>query len=92
MKLNDSIVAGIRTFVPWLVGVLIAQLLLLGIDVPQILEGLAGIGISVDLGTIVTTITGIVTMAYYSLAKWAEKKWPQVGWLLGYAASPTYTK
>lgn len=92
MKLNDSIVAGIRTFVPWLVGVLIAQLLLLGIDVRAILDGLAGIGISVDLGAIVTTITGLVTIGYYSLAKWAEKKWPWVGWLLGYAASPTYTK
>lgn len=92
MKLNDQIVAGIRTFVPWIVGVAIAQLAMQGIDVEGVLKSLDGIGITVDVGSIVVTLTGIVTAAYYALAKWAEAKWPKVGWLLGYPASPSYNK
>jgi hypothetical protein len=92
MKLNDQIVAGIRTFVPWLVGVIIAQLALAGIDVNAVLEGLSSVGVVVNVDTVVMTVTGIVTAAYYALAKWAEAKWPNVGWLLGYPASPTYNK
>lgn len=92
MKLNDQIVAGIRTFVPWIVGVLISQLAMQGVDVDGILKSLSSIGITVDVGSIVVTLTGIVTAAYYALAKWAEAKWPKVGWLLGYPASPTYNK
>jgi hypothetical protein len=92
VKLNDQIVAGIRTFVPWIVGVAIAQLAMQGIDVNAILKSLSDMGISVDVGSIVVTVTGIVTAAYYALAKWAEAKWPQMGWLLGYAKAPTYNK
>lgn len=92
MKLNDQIVAGIRTFVPWIVGVALAQLAMLGVDVEGILKSLSDMGISVDVGSIVVTVTGIVTAAYYALAKWAEAKWPEMGWLLGYAKAPTYNK
>lgn len=92
MKLNDQIVAGIRTFVPWIVGVAIAQLAMQGIDVEGVLKSLDASGITVDVGSIVVTLTGIVTAAYYALAKWAEATWPQVGWLLGYPASPSYNK
>ena len=53
---------------------------------------LSDIGITVDVGSIVVTVTGIITAAYYALAKWAEAKWPQVGWLLGYAKAPSYNK
>lgn len=92
MKLNDQIVAGIRTFVPWLVGALIAQLAIAGIDVRAVLDGLASVGILINVDTIVMTVTGVVTAAYYAAAKWAEAKWPQVGWLLGYPAAPKYSK
>ena len=92
MKLNDHIVAGIRTVVRWIVGVAIAQLAMQGIDVNEILKSLSDMGISVDVGSIVVTVTGIVTAAYYALAKWAEAKWPKMGWLLGYAKAPTYNK
>lgn len=92
VKLNDQIVAGIRTFVPWIVGVIISQLAMQGIDVDGILKSLSDIGITVDVGSIVVTVTGVITAAYYALAKWAEAKWPQVGWLLGYAKAPSYNK
>lgn len=79
--MSDLVISGIRTAVPLAVGWLAALLLSLGVEV--------------DAGTQAALVTGLgnlLALGYYALARWAENRWPrQLGWLLGWKATPNYT-
>ena len=74
--MSDAIVSLIRTIVPVIVGLALAGLLKLGIDV--------------DETALATVVDGVIIGAYYALARWLESKWPNLGWLLGAPKQPTY--
>lgn len=77
--MSTFITSLIRTIVPMVVGRLLALLVSVGIVLP---DGVAG-----DLEA---TLTLALAAGYYALVRWAEAKWPQAGWLLGKASTPTY--
>ena len=71
----------IRTWVPigvgWLLGLLAGW----------------GIGLDADSSVALSTgVTALVTALYYLLARWLERRWPQLGWLLGAPSQPIYAK
>jgi hypothetical protein len=68
----------IRTVVPLIVGVLITAGLKVGLNIPE--------------GDVTALVTALITAIYYAAVRLIERKFPAAGWLLGYAASPTYTK
>ncbi len=74
--MNDLVVSYIRTIVPLAVGWVAAQLIAWGIHVDA----------TALSGALVTIITG----AYYLAVRFAEKRWPAFGWLLGMPKQPTY--
>jgi len=75
--MSDYITSLIRTVVPIAVGWLVATL--------------ANIGVDLDETAAVTALTGLVISIYYALARWAESRWPQAGWLLGVPKPPVYS-
>lgn len=77
--MNDKIISLIRTYVPLLVGGLIAWLGSLSVDVGQD----AQVGLTVAL-------TGLITAVYYTVARALEDRFPQVGYLLGIPKAPAY--
>lgn len=80
MKLNDTLISMIRTWVPIAVGALIAWF--------------ATVGLELDAETqtsLVIGLTGVVQAAYYGVVRFLENTYPQVGWLLGKAKAPNYT-
>ena len=66
----------IRTFVPLMVGSLVAWL--------------ASRGVKVDESTVLPAIDVVVTAVYYGIVRWAETRWPKAGWLLGAPGAPSY--
>lgn len=78
--MNNFVTSQIRTYVPIVVGALIAWL--------------ATIGLNLDLETtsgLTIFLTGALQAAYYFIARVLEKKWPQVGTvLLGSSKQPVY--
>lgn len=79
--MSDFVISLIRTFVPTAVGAAIAWLVSLGVDIDlQTQQALAGALVTV-------CVTG-----YYALARFAEERWPQLGWLLGVAKQPVYNE
>jgi len=72
--LTDTIVSLIRTFVPVVVGAVIAYL------------AERGFSFTVDP----MAVTGVVIGLYYGLARFLEKKWPFFGYLLGVPKEPAY--
>jgi len=79
MTVRDYLASLIRTAVPILMGVVITWLAKkLGMDIPA------------EPAT--TAVTALVSAAYYALVRAAEAKWSWVGWLLGWAAKPSYEK
>ena len=80
MTLKDRLISLIRTFVPQAVAVALAW-------------------IATNWGWVISedwarelqllTVEGIAAV-YYSIIRWAEARWPQVGWLLGWASQPVY--
>lgn len=67
----------VRTFVPIAVGQVVAYLATLGINVPENVE------------TAFTVVLGfVVASAYYAAVRFLEQKWPKLGALLGWAATP----
>lgn len=70
----------IRTYVPWLAGVIIGWLVSLGIPLDPEVE------VQVTL-----TLMGAASMLWYFLARVFEiYVSPKLGWLLGLAKQPTY--
>lgn len=77
--MSDLVVSLIRTYVPVVVGTVIAWLVAQGIDVTPETE--------VQL---VAGLTGIISAAYYGVVRLLERRWPVVGYLLGSKKQPTY--
>lgn len=74
-KIGPSV---IRTVVPLIVGLVLAQAIRLGLDLP-----------ATEIGLIVEAV---VTAVYYSLVRLAEARLSPVwGWLLGRKGAPVYT-
>ena len=78
MNLSDRFVSLIRTVVPVAVGTFAAWLA-------------AKTGIVLG-ETDIALVTGLAISGYYTLVRWAESKWPALGWLLGVAKTPEYPK
>jgi hypothetical protein len=77
--MNSFVTSLVRTYVPIIVGSLASYLALKGIQ----LDATALAGLTAFLG-------GIISAVYYLVVRLLEKKFPQVGVLLGVAAKPTY--
>lgn len=79
MNLGDTALSYVRTLVPVGVGFLVSWAALAGVEV--------------DPGTqamLISLITSVITGLYYVVFRWAEGRWPKLGWLLGYPKVPTY--
>lgn len=79
-NLSDWLTSMIRTGVPIIIGILAAWLA-------------SDIGFVIDEDTqanLVAAATGFAVSAYYGIVRWAEQRWPSVGWLLGVPKQPTY--
>lgn len=73
--MNNIAVSIVRTFVPYLVGLLAAN----GLELDQ--ETIAGV---------TGAVAFVISLAYYIVVRLLEKKFPQIGFLLGVPAKPTY--
>lgn len=77
MTLNDYLVSTVRTVTPMAAGV--------------VLEWVAKrTGIVVPTAQVAPYVAAAGAAVYYGLVRLAEQKWPRVGWLLGWATTPTY--
>lgn len=77
--MSDVIISFIRTIVPGAVGAFVTWIVSLGISIPE--DAVAGA---------VAFLTALFTGLYYVIIRYAERRWPKMGWLLGYAARPKY--
>lgn len=77
-SINDQMVSIIRTAVPAAIGTVIAY-------------G-ASKGLNIDPISVNAAIVPLAITLYYAVVRYAEKRHPQLGWLLGFAATPTYTE
>lgn len=77
--MNDLITSLIRTYVPIAVGAAITWLATKGLEVDE--------NTKVQL---VAGLTGLVSAAYYGLARFLEQKWGVAGLLLGSRKIPKY--
>lgn len=78
--MSDLVVSFIRTYVPIAAGSLISWLATRGLEIdPQASQGL------------IVFLTGVLIAAYYGVARFLERQWPQFGLLLGSAKKPEYT-
>lgn len=66
----------IRTFVPVIVGVILASL--------------ANVGIDLDEAALREVVYGLTSGGYYLFARMLEERIPALGWLLGYPSKPNY--
>jgi hypothetical protein len=73
--MSSLVISIVRTFVPYLIGWLTAQ----GIAVTD--DGAAQIS---------STLAFAISIGYYVVVRFIERKYPQFGWLLGVPAKPTY--
>lgn len=79
MNLSDTAVSYIRTYSPALAGLIIGWLVSMGLPV----SGDAKDGLTAVLVVAFTCV-------WYALVRYAEKRWPAAGWLLGYPKAPSY--
>lgn len=78
--MNSFVTSLIRTYVPIVVGAVVAWLLTLGLEIDSDTQN-----------SLIITLTGITQAVYYFLARWIEKRFPQVGTiLLGSSKAPIY--
>lgn len=80
-NMTDFILSLVRTYTPIAVGAVVAWLVTLGVEVD--VETQAGL---------VVALTGVIQAIYYTVIRLLEKKFPQIGVLLGSAKTPEYTK
>lgn len=79
--MSDFVTSFVRTYVPIAVGTIISWLATKGINIdPQASAGL------------VAFLTGLIIAVYYGAVRLLEKKFPQIGWLLGSVKKPEYTQ
>lgn len=76
MNVSDYGRSLIRTFVPLVVGSVVAWL--------------ATQGVEVDRTALIGILDPLLATAYYALIRAAEKRWPGAGWLLGAPGAPSY--
>lgn len=82
MTIRDQLAALIRTYVPIGVGFVLT-----------LLARKYGVIIDDTISTSLTTgLAALVAAIYYAAVKLLEAKFPKVGWLLGFAVAPSYTK
>lgn len=77
--MSNFITSLIRTYVP--------------IGVGAVISYFATLGLEIDADTqlqLVLALTAVIQAAYYFIARKLEKKYPQLGFLLGTGAQPTY--
>lgn len=80
--MNNFLTSLIRTYVPILVGSVISFLVVnYGLVVDE--------NVTIQL---VTGLTGFIIAGYYLLARLLERKFPQLGILLGSTAKPVYVE
>lgn len=79
--MNDIITSLVRTYVPVIVGSVIAWLAARGINVDAQTSAAA-----------VTALTGVIILAYYTIVRLLERKFPKIGVLLGSTKKPEYTE
>lgn len=77
---SNLLLSLIRTWVPIGVGALISWLASLGIDVDTQTKG-----------SLVIAMTALITGLYYTLVRLLERRYPQLGFLLGTPVQPVYT-
>lgn len=76
--MSNFLVSLIRTYVPVVIGAIVAWVCRkMGWVTP-------------DTSALATAFTGLVIGAYYAGARLLEKKWPAAGWLLGAPKQPEY--
>lgn len=75
--MSDTIVSYIRTYVPILVGTVLAWI---GKE----------LGIELDSPELKTGFTVLVIAIYYAVARTLEKRWAFMGYLLGVPKQPSY--
>ena len=73
---HEQIISIIRTIVPAIVGLIIAQL--------------AKAGLEIDQAALTVVFDGLIIGLYYILVRWAESHRSQFGWLLGAPHQPAY--
>lgn len=79
MNLSDTVVSYIRTYTPALAGLVIGWLVARGLPVdPGMRDGLTAV------------LSGAFIAAWYAGVRYAEKRWPAAGWLLGVPKAPAY--
>lgn len=79
--MNNYFSSLIRTWVPVGIGVVIAWL---SAKVGFVLDESSQVGLTAGA-------TGFTIALYYAIVRWAEVKFPQIGWLLGLAKAPGYS-
>lgn len=77
--LSDTIASLTRTYVPYLVGLVIGWLVTVGVTLPEEAKG-----------ALVALLSFLIGSAWYALARLLESKWPSLGWLIGYPVQPAY--
>lgn len=77
--MSDFAISLIRTYVPIVVGAVVAWLVARGIAIPS--EAIVGT---------VAFLTAILQGFYYFVARLLEQRYPQFGWLLGQAKQLKY--
>lgn len=78
MTVSDYLVSLVRTFVPAVVGYLISVL--------------AGFGVDLDSAALEVIVSGLFIGGYYAVARLLEAAHPWFGVLLGWVATPKYSK
>lgn len=77
--MNNFVISQIRTYVPIAVGYMMSWAVSLGIELDPETEK----NITLALGALLSGL-------YYYIARLLERRWPQLGWLLGSSQQPAY--
>lgn len=77
--ISDLVASQIRTYVPLVVAAIVGWLASLGITLDA--------GPKEFLASVLGFIAGLI---WYVIVRSLERRWPSLGWLLGYPKQPTY--